>query len=242
MGHPVGMRRFTPPPPPTAVAPEWAITFADLMCLLLVFFIMLVTFSNMDLVKYRAMVGSLREGFQGQAQIDETSPKDSDPGTVNNAAAARASEEVERELAALAKASGPAGPLQLLSTSSGVRLRVEGRMFFPVGSAAFTTQARPLLLQLAPLLRKYPYRVWVEGHTDDQPIQNQVYPSNWELSAARAGSVVRDLIASGGVPANRLVAVGYADTRPVAPNTDEAGRSRNRRVEFLLSKSPVPAP
>jgi chemotaxis protein MotB len=235
-------RRFTPPSPPTPVAPEWAITFADMMSLLLVFFILLVTYSNMDLVKYRAMVGSLREGFRGQAQAADSLSEETEPGTGNVAADGKASREVIKELAALAKKSGPSGPLEIVYTSTGVRLRVEGRVLFPVGSAVLAPQARPLLLQLTPLLRRYPYRIWVEGHSDDQPIQNLVFPSNWELSAARAGSVVRDLITSGGVPASKLVAVGYADTRPVASNADEIGRSRNRRVEFLLSKNPASTP
>lgn len=239
------------PPANTGAVPEWSITFADMMSLLLVFFIMLVSYSSMDLVKYRAMVTSMKQGFGVRHEAAMAVPSAGDAGSgeagsgqagPGQAAEERDSREVVESLEAMARASGPGGPIELYHTPDGVRLRVEGRILFPFGRSDLKPDAEALILRLAPLFARYPYRIWIEGHTDDVPIQNEVYPSNWELSAARAGSVVRGLIHSGGVPAGRLVAVGYAETRPVASNADEAGRARNRRVEFLLSKSPLPVP
>jgi len=91
------------------------------------------------------------------------------------------------------------------------------------------------------ILRDYPNDIQVEGFTDDVPINTVAYPSNWELSAARAGAVVRLLVEEGSVPADRLAAVGYAETRPLAPNDSPEERGQNRRVEFLLTR-PAPSP
>lgn len=218
--------------------PEWAITFADMMTLLLTFFILMASYSNLDAVKYRALVGSLKQAF-GTREPGGTDPAEAGVAPSEVAERNRAAREALESLAALARESGPAGPLSLHAVPDGMRLRVEGRMLFPVAEAELTAEAGPLLSRLAPILARYPYRIWVEGHTDNVPIQNTVYPSNWELSAARAGTVVRALATHGGVPASRLVAVGYADTNPVAPNTGDAERARNRRVEFLLSRIPA---
>ena len=220
--------------------PEWALTYADLMTLLLVFFVAMVAYSKLDADKYRTLVGSFRSAFG-------TSPQTSDrPSTAAAPAeAARLREEAERiaveeDLAALAARGGKGGPLQVIYSPEGVRVRIQERLLFDLGRADLHPEARSLLLAMAPLLRRYPHPVQVEGHTDDLPIRTMVYPSNWELAAARAGAVVRLLVEEGGVPDDRLAAVGYAETRPLAANGEDEGRSRNRRVEFLLTR-PAPA-
>ena len=97
-----------------------------------------------------------------------------------------------------------------------------------------------MLDKLVPLLARGGHTITVEGHTDNVPISTPQFPSNWELSAARASTVVRHLIARG-IPADRLSAVGYADTRPLAANDTEAGRAKNRRVSIIIAVAP-PAP
>jgi chemotaxis protein MotB len=215
-------------------APEWAITYADLITLVLIFFIALFSYSSMDAAKYRALSAGMRQAF-GSANLPYASaPKGlavAEDGT--STAGIRA----EQELEGLAASGGPGGPFEIYRSAEGLRLRVTDRLMFGVASAEMAPQAAAFLNRLAPILSRYPYRVEVQGHTDGLPIRNQIYPSNWELSAARAGTVVRELIARG-VPGGRLSAVGFADTHPVASEDDPAGRGRNRRVEFLLTRPP----
>jgi chemotaxis protein MotB len=219
-------------------APAWAITYGDLMSLLLVFFVLLASYSNVDAVKYRSLVGSLREAFGSRDRTLDDAHLDSSP-TQGIASAGEEAERrwVEREVDALAQDLG--GPLQMQKGTDGIRLRIEGQVLFDLGKAELRPEARDLLSKLSPILRRYPYSILVEGHTDDLPIHNSEFPSNWELSASRAANVVRYFIAEGGVPPARFAAIGYADTRPLVPNRDDRSRRINRRVEFLLSQ-PVP--
>lgn len=215
----------------TGSAPEWAITYADMITLVLIFFIALFSYSSMDKAKYRALAAGMRQAFGAKELPFAPSSqvaREADDGSA--ASGLRA----EKELEGLAASGGPGGPFEILRSAEGLRLRVTDRLMFGVASADMAPAAAAFLDKLAPILSRYPYRVEVQGHTDGLPIQNQVYPSNWELSAARAGTVVRELIARG-VPGMRLSAVGFADTHPLGPD-DAAGRGRNRRVEFLLTR------
>jgi chemotaxis protein MotB len=110
------------------------------------------------------------------------------------------------------------------------------RLLFPSGQATLIAQALPLLKEIGELLNlDQTHPVAVEGNTDNVPIRSATFPSNWELSTARASTVVRTLI-TGGVSAQRLSASGYADLRPIASNATAGGRARNRRVEIVLQR------
>lgn len=115
----------------------------------------------------------------------------------------------------------------------GLALTLLSEVLFRSGSAELTPQGRAVVDDLAPRLRDTGRDLVVEGHTDPLPISTWRYPSNWELSAARAATVARELI-SRGVPADRISIAGYADTRPVADNSTPEGRRRNRRVEVVV--------
>lgn len=114
-----------------------------------------------------------------------------------------------------------------------VQLRVKDNILFPTGEASLSGAGESLLGGLARRLADSDYRITVEGHTDDRPIDTWRYPSNWELSAARAAAVVRQLI-DAGIRPQRLHAVGLADTQPIATNDSAAGRAENRRVDLVL--------
>ncbi|MCA9726679.1 MAG: flagellar motor protein MotB [Candidatus Eisenbacteria bacterium] len=215
-------------------APDWAVTYGDLMSLLLVFFVLIASYSTLDVVKYRDLVGSVQTALGTRDRTLDNPQLDSSPTAgIASAAEERERRWVEREVEATVREIG--GPLQMIHSREGLRIRIDGQVLFETGKSEIRPEAMPLLQRLAPPLRRYPYRVLVEGHTDDVPIQTALFPSNWELSAARAASVVRYLISQGEVRPDHLTALGYADTRPVAPNVDETTRARNRRVEFLLS-------
>ncbi len=120
----------------------------------------------------------------------------------------------------------------------GVTLRIDTNLLFPSGQAVLTTQGRGVIERLMAVLDSFEGQVSVEGHTDSVPISTARFPSNWELSSARAIAVVRHLQRQGFNIA-RLRAVGYADTQPLAPNATAEGRAANRRVELLLRQQPA---
>ncbi|MFQ6617069.1 MAG: flagellar motor protein MotB [Fidelibacterota bacterium] len=115
----------------------------------------------------------------------------------------------------------------------GVKVVSRGDITFESGKADLTSKIKPFLMKLAKIIREAPFPVAVEGHTDNVPIQSKKYPSNWELSSARASETVRFFIDLG-VPKDRLRAIGFADTRPVDTNDTDEGRARNRRVEIIF--------
>ena len=117
-----------------------------------------------------------------------------------------------------------------------LEVEINTDILFPSGAAAFTTKAEPVLDKLAAVLKPFPNPIRVEGHTDDRPIKTMAYPSNWELSAARAASVVHQFTRAGIDPL-RLEIVGFGEFRPRKPNNDDAGRNANRRVAILIMEA-----
>lgn len=129
--------------------------------------------------------------------------------------------------------------IEVLVSERAVSFRISSEILFASGEAALTATGQDVLGRLLPALRQaVGHHVVVEGHTDDVPIQTARFPSNWELAAGRAGSVVRFLQGQGIAPA-RMRAIGYADTRPLAANETSAGRAANRRVELILELAPT---
>ncbi len=122
-----------------------------------------------------------------------------------------------------------------------LEIELKANILFPSGSAALTEEALPVLRKVAEVLAKHPNPVQVEGHTDNLPIHSLVYPSNWELSAARAASVVQFFVQVG-VDPTHMAAIGYGEYRPVADNATADGRSRNRRVALVILATEVDTP
>jgi chemotaxis protein MotB len=125
------------------------------------------------------------------------------------------------------------GQVRVTQSPKGVTVEINASTLFKSGDAVLQPQSIDTLSAVARLLATTDNPIQVEGHTDNVPIFSPVYPSNWELSSARAGSVVR-LFTEMGVPAARMVAIGYADNRPLDTNTTPEGRTRNRRVNVLI--------
>lgn len=125
--------------------------------------------------------------------------------------------------------------IEVVTSESSVSFRINSEILFPSGQSDLNLGGLSVLRHLVPILDSVPHKIIVAGHTDTQDIRSSRFPSNWELSGARAGNVVRYL-QSNGIDAARLVAVGYADTRPLADNSTAEGRARNRRVELILER------
>jgi chemotaxis protein MotB len=145
---------------------------------------------------------------------------------------------LKQQIDAYSSSHGLQSKVQTVIAQRGLVIRLlTDRVLFDSGAADLKPQALPVLTQVADLIRsKSTQPIMVEGHTDPVPIHGSVFPTNWELSTARASRVVRSLIA-GGVPAARLSAAGYAALHPISTNATPDGRSRNRRVEIVLLRS-----
>src|SRR5690606_8321240 len=111
---------------------------------------------------------------------------------------------------------------------------LQERILFDSGQAELKPDGLPFLDKISLLLSKIPNYVRVEGHTDNRPISTVQYPSNWELSGARASSVIRHILDSGEFNPSRFIAAGYGDTRPIVPNTSSENWQKNRRVEIVI--------
>jgi len=230
-------------------------TLADLFSLLLTFFILLLSFSTMDIVKFRALAESLAEalGSTSRANIgifmNSDNPIDFETvaknaivskeleGTAQDKAVIKEVNENEALASEIAKVVADAGlqdTVTVKASSRGVLMQVQGQVFFGSGNAKLKAQSYPFLDEIGRIIKASPNNVSIEGHTDDSPMRSARYPSNWELSAARAISTLRYLVDNADINPKRLSSAGMADTRPLVPNDTIEHQRQNRRVEFVL--------
>jgi chemotaxis protein MotB len=127
--------------------------------------------------------------------------------------------------------------IEVIVNDGSISFRISSEILFGSGQAELADAGLDVIDRLIPTLAASHYRIVVEGHTDDRPIQTERFPSNWELSASRASSVVRYLQMAG-IAASRLTASGFADTRPLGDNASDRGRASNRRVELIMQRQP----
>lgn len=148
--------------------------------------------------------------------------------------------EMSKEMEAALEPLIQEGNIQVKRKPYWLEITINTSLLFTSGSATLEAAARPALAEVAKLLVKRDARIHVEGHTDNLPIRNSIYPSNWELSSGRAATVV-NLFAQNGVDPERMVAIGYAEFQPLTGNETEVGRAQNRRVTVIVLPEP-PAP
>jgi chemotaxis protein MotB len=237
-----------------------------MITLLMALFMVLFSITSVNKSKLEILSKTLQEAFSGKVlpggeSIRDTgaSPKANKPpspeppipaitplvGTTkddtNAAAKAKEQEDFRRlkqQIDSYARQKGLENQVQTTIAQRGLVIRLlTDRVLFDSGAAELKPQATPVLTKVAQIISKEgQHQVMVEGHTDTVPIRGSIFPTNWELSTARASRVVRFLIA-GGVAQGRLSAGGYAALHPIASNHTAAGRSRNRRVEIVLLRS-----
>jgi len=232
-------------PPDRGISAGWLTTFNDLMTLLMVFFVLLFTMGSMDhnLMKefqYALQSGLGVLGAGSQAAIAVQSPRTpiSQPAQLTPAMtpAAAEGEMVETDSIDEALAEFGAQPgVNISYSKDGVHIAFDDGLFFNFGKADINSSGFAFLDKMTALIQKIPYAVRVEGHTDNVPIHTTRFPSNWELSIARAVSVVKYFVDVGKINPQRLSAVGYGESRPLLPNDAASGRAKNRRVEIVLA-------
>ncbi|MBI5016798.1 MAG: flagellar motor protein MotB [Deltaproteobacteria bacterium] len=214
-------------------APAWYVSFADMATLLMATFLMLLSFASMDLKKFHKMAGSVQAALGAPGQSASTGPSATVVLPVSGPAPAAPPSDKETLAIVQSLFQDLGGAAEVVQTEDGVTARLEGQVIFLSGDATVRPQARAVLDRVAALLRKYTFDLYILGHTDPTPIETARFPSNWELSSARASAVLRYLAERGTSP-QRLVAVGFADSRPLTPNDTPQGRAKNRRVEFVF--------
>ncbi len=230
-------------PPPEEGVPDWVMTFADLSTLLFAFFVLLLSFANMDVIKFREMLGSVQSAFgvskkthgEYQPTMQGEGSQMGSTETMTEGEYQQMSHEMEDKLKEVIQKTGMEQNAEVISGPLGVTVRVKGMTFFAPGSAQIKRSGAPFLNGIAVLMSKFPFQLVIEGHTDNVPIKTRQFPSNWELSAYRATVVLRYLLFKK-IDPHRLMAVGYASTHPIATNDTAEGRAANRRVEFVFKK------
>lgn len=252
-----------------AGAPAWMATFADLMSLLMCFFVLLLSFSEMDLQKFKQVAGSMDKAFGIQREIkadgipkgtsiiaQEYSPGVPQPAAIKvmkqqtqddtkeelkrDRAIRENVDELIEEIEISLKDEIEESVLEVVHYTDGVMIRVRESDAFPSGSAELQPGFIPVLEKLQSILNDTTGRIIVAGHTDSDPISTPIYPSNWVLSAARAASVVHYLSEKKFADPGRIELRAYADTQPLAPNNSRANRAKNRRIEINVSVGEEP--
>jgi chemotaxis protein MotB len=260
----------------------WFISLADLLTLLLCFFVLMVSVSQFDQDRYKKVAQSLEESLKAETakreaeqaknrererplgfslkqdgeasgqlypvvrpalppQVYQTppGPNTQPPAEAGPRQQPKTLDELGAELGQKLASADHLG-IQVEKRDAGYAVTLKGAVLFDLGSTELKPASIPYLDSIAATLRGAPYKVIVEGHTDNLPIQSFVYPSNWELSAARAARVARYLI-DRGVSRERIQVVGLADTKPLVPNDNAQGQhlpenqARNRRVVVLIN-------
>lgn len=213
---------------------RWLITYADLITLLLVFFIVMYALSaRINMTSFEEVSHSLA------AALKRPSPKPGDKFAYSqddSKQTRRFKADADAVVKALIK-TDPKSKVKIDIDQRGLIVSLIDTSFFDPGSATLKPTAYTLLERMASNFRTLPNEIRVEGHTDSIPIHTARFPSNWDLSAARAVSVVRFLTAHCGIPAGRLYAVGYGANMPVATNATAQGRERNRRVDIIVERA-----
>ena len=215
-------------------APLWMTTYGDLMTLLLTFFVLLFSFSSMRQEEFKQAMGSLKGalGVLPQETAIMKKPIPIVPQLTN-----LQESEIQNSIVKIEEMSSElqlTESVKLQITDKGIKIDISDPVMFDQGRAELKPKIIPILNFVASLARGWPNQVIIEGHTDDIPISTGQFPSNWELSAGRAMSILHYFEDYGGIEPQRLTAIGYGKHRPVAPNDTEENRAKNRRIEIRI--------
>ena len=220
--------------PEAPSAPFWMVTYSDMVTLLLVFFILILSYSTIELEKFKGAMSSMKGALGILPAMGSSVP--SRNLSFNERMTTRNTEINERmdDFEKAIKENTKEGDVEVEVTGSGIHIRMGDNVLYGIGQARIKSSAFPILREIAVMIGDELNEVYVEGHTDNIPINTKQYPSNWELSSARAMSVVRYLHDEEGIDAEKLAAVGHGEYRPLVPNTSKKNQAKNRRVEIFI--------
>lgn len=225
---------------------RWLVSYADLVTVLFAFFVVMYSISSVNDDKYKTLLSSLEKSFsspaktqtnmaqtESTAQIESTTQTRSNPLPSKTEAElllrTQTAKHIAQDLAPYIKKN----LIEVTHYPRRIEVEMKSQLLFNSAQATLTPPALPVLKQLATLIRTLSNKIQVEGYTDNRPIHTPIFPSNWELSAARAASVVHQLMQHGIEP-QRMAAIGYGQYHPIAENDTPQGRLKNRRVVLVL--------
>lgn len=231
---------------------RWLVSYADFMTLLFAFFVVMYSISAVNEGKYRILSDSLKETFQSQPSSNTviefnnplTTPERSEsddfielpiPNDAENALEHKnpSIQEITNEVENALEDKINEGLINLNKSDNWLEIEINSSVLFDKGKAQLSEDAEDILADIARSIKKYPNFIQVEGYTDNIPIHTKQFPSNWELSSARAASVVH-LFEEEGVNPNAMQAIGFGEYRPKASNNTAEGRKANRRVKVVI--------
>lgn len=229
---------------------RWLVSYADFITLLFGFFVVLYAFARADEKKQAQVSHSIDSAFRSMGAFTEAQSEQANGGSANPAAGAADAvmdedvlspdqvkadlERIRQDLAAALSSQIAAHTISLEMGRDGLVISLREAGFFESGSATPKPEALPTLRRIAAKLGTTPYDLRIEGHTDNVPIHNGQFDSNWELSTARATHIARLLLEMKVIPPDRISAAGYGEFHPVASNDTAEGRAENRRVDLVV--------
>lgn len=232
---------------------RWLVSYADFITLLFAFFVVMYALSSLNEGKYRVLSNSLMTAFRstensGGGTMVLTNPQLTSirpalrPRTTTQLAREAQAERMKnlaRDVTQVMSPYATRGQIAVIETERGITVEINDSLLFSPGRAELTSAAEQAIIGVGRIFAETEFPVTIEGHTDNLPINTALFPSNWELSAVRATTVLR-IMMTAGVTADRLTAIGYGEQRPVADNATAEGRARNRRVAIQLEAAVPP--
>lgn len=236
---------------------RWLISYADFITLLFATFVVLYALSQVDISSFKALQDSIRQAFAAPSVIQGADGlmKDTSSNIFDSSVSdsmitplmmeymsqkyeEQSMQEIEKTINEEIK-TGEIDGVEVLKTDKGLIIRFNDDYLFNSGSAVLTNSAKIKLDKVGAVIatKFILHNLRIEGHTDNQPFKSALYPSNWELSSARACSLIRYFISRFSFMPSLFTAVGFADTRPVADNNSLGGKAKNRRVEIVILKN-----
>ncbi|MCA0403207.1 MAG: flagellar motor protein MotD [Proteobacteria bacterium] len=213
---------------------RWVVSYADFITLLFAFFVVMYAISSVNVSKYKSLAEGMHTAFtvKNKAKATaEVADKKEDNTAVESPIVKK--DQFAQLIEALSNLQD--SDYQMNPKNGWVELDIKAGALFDSGSADLRPIAVIKLMKLASTVKDLPYPLAIEGYTDNMPIETPQFPSNWELSSARAAAVARTL-SSFGVSQNQLTVTGYGEQYPVASNETEDGRSKNRRVSVIIAR------
>jgi chemotaxis protein MotB len=209
----------------------WQAIYTSLMLIVVAFFIFLISVSHLEKDKFESFVAEKQKlEAPAQAKPELTTGLDRSDTAFY--------EGVRTQILSYVEEKGLEGLIEVLPYEKGLAVRITADLLFASGEAQVRTEGKPLLSELAQMAREKGLHVQIFGHTDSDPIRLATYPSNWELSLARALAVLKHFQQEASLPLTGMKAVGFGEHRPVADNNTPEGKRKNRRVEMYLSRKP----
>lgn len=223
---------------------RWLLSYSDFMTLLMILFVVLFAMSSVDQTKYKQLSESMKIAMGGGKSIvanqdavsitENSKPLNTEIQAENEQSKL---EKLQSQVDKYLEQNGMKGSVSTQIDERGLVVSINDTLFFDSGRAEIKTEPQKKLIEIGKIMNQLDNYIRVEGHTDNVPISNGQFSSNWQLSSARAANVTQFLITNSGIQPQKLSAVGYSEYRPILDNSTEEGRAKNRRVDIIIVNS-----